>query len=194
LIERRTRTIDVSIDDLVRVVGALDVGTDTDQMSDAILSECLTGTEQKDDVALVVVRRDLVDEAPRSPAPPTTRHERRFEPTRAAVSAAREFSAVAAGVSGTDRDDVELITSELVTNATLHGTGEVIVRIERGSSLIRIEVFDDGSDTPLRRHPEPHEEGGRGLGIVEMIADGWGVTHDTSGKWVWAELELSEGG
>jgi serine phosphatase RsbU (regulator of sigma subunit)/CHASE1-domain containing sensor protein len=122
LIERRTRPIDDSIEQLASAVAEVGGDVDIDEMSDAILDRCLSGTEQQDDVALVVVRKDLHDEAPVTAGPATTRHERRFDPSPAAVSGAREFSASAAGLSGPARDDVALITSELVTNATLHGT------------------------------------------------------------------------
>jgi anti-sigma regulatory factor (Ser/Thr protein kinase) len=161
-------------------------------MSDAILDRCLSGTEQQDDVALLVVRKDLDDESPGTAAPATTRHERRFEPSPAAVSSAREFSTGAAGVSGPSREDVALITSELVTNAALHGAGDVIVRVERGADNVRIAVFDDAPSHPNRLHPAPSSETGRGLGIVEMVADGWGVTPEGSGKWVWADVALDE--
>jgi serine phosphatase RsbU (regulator of sigma subunit)/CHASE1-domain containing sensor protein len=192
LIERRTRTIDDSIEQLAAAVAEVGGDADMDEMSDAILDRCLSGAEQQDDVALVVVRKDLHDEAPTAPGPASTRHERRFDPSPAAVSGAREFSASASGVSGSALDDVALITSELVTNAALHGTGDVIVRVERGVGSVRIAVFDDSPATPTRLHPGPGAESGRGLGIVEMIADGWGVTPDGPGKWVWADLALSD--
>jgi serine phosphatase RsbU (regulator of sigma subunit)/CHASE1-domain containing sensor protein/anti-sigma regulatory factor (Ser/Thr protein kinase) len=192
LIERRTRQIDESIDALAAAVGELGGGADIDEMSDAILDRCLSDTEQQDDVALVVVRKDLVDELPSIPSPATTRHERRFDPSPAAVSSAREFSTGAAGVSGPARDDVALITSELVTNAALHGTGDVVVRVERGVGHVRIAVFDDAPQQPSRQHPAPTSETGRGLGIVEMIASGWGVTEDGTGKWVWADVRVDD--
>lgn len=192
LIERRTRQIDESIDALAIAVAELGGGADIDEMSDAILSRCLSGTEQQDDVALVVVRKDLDDESPSPAAPAATRHERRFDPSPAAVSSAREFSTGAAGVSGPARDDVALITSELVTNAGLHGAGHVVVRVERGVGQVRIAVFDEAPAHPSRLHPGPDAETGRGLGIVEMVATAWGVTPEGTGKWVWADVALGD--
>ncbi|MEU8776985.1 ATP-binding protein [Streptomyces sp. NPDC048606] len=88
-------------------------------------------------------------------------------------------------------DDVLLLVSELLTNASLHAGGCVELALTAGEHL-RIEVFD-GSTTPPRRHPSPQRglPGGHGLYIVERLSDRWGTrTHET-GKAVWAEIEAS---
>ncbi|MYV38160.1 ATP-binding protein [Streptomyces sp. SID1328] len=92
------------------------------------------------------------------------------------------------------RADAVLLVSELATNAVLHTSS---VRILCGVGLVapgrlRIEVHDhDYSGQGLtRREPGPDDEGGRGLVLVEQIADSWGVDRSrlTSGNAVWATL------
>ncbi|MFJ3659761.1 ATP-binding protein [Streptomyces sp. NPDC090119] len=90
--------------------------------------------------------------------------------------------------------DAVLLVSELATNAVLHTSS---VRILCGIGLVahgrlRIEVHDhDYSGRGLsRREPGPDDEGGRGLLLVEQLADRWGVDRSrlTSGNAVWATL------
>jgi anti-sigma regulatory factor (Ser/Thr protein kinase) len=87
-------------------------------------------------------------------------------------------------------DDALLLTSELVTNAILHGRSEVSVEVEARGEVLRISVFDENS-----RHPQPVEEDpdaldGRGLALVDALAQRWGVEDRRLGKVVWFELAL----
>lgn len=91
--------------------------------------------------------------------------------------------------------DAVLLVSELTTNAVLHtDTGQVLcgLTLTGDERRLRIELHDDGS-TPVRP-PEhragPGEESGRGLFLVQQLADGWGSARSTRarGKVVWAEL------
>ena len=83
--------------------------------------------------------------------------------------------------------DAELLTSELVTNVVLHAhsSGAVVVSVAHG--CLRVEVTDRSMAVPLMR--EPTEDGGRGLRLVEMLADRWGVAPDVGGKAVWFEID-----
>ncbi|MGW0707198.1 ATP-binding protein [Streptomyces sp. NPDC002643] len=101
------------------------------------------------------------------------------------------------GVSAETREDVLLITSELVTNALTHTTSEWIVcRLQMTGQRLRIEVEDQsgGDAQPTRRRPGPDDQNGRGLMLVGMLSSDWGVgdTPQRSGRVVWAELP-SEG-
>ena len=88
-------------------------------------------------------------------------------------------------------DDALLLTSELVTNAVLHGRSEVCVEVTPAAESVRIAVLDENS-----RHPAPVREDhdaldGRGLALVAAVATRWGVDDRPLGKSVWFELSLS---
>lgn len=95
--------------------------------------------------------------------------------------------------------DAVLLVSELTTNAVLHTDSEQVLcglTLTGGEQRLRIELHDEGR-TPIRtpiRPPEhqagPCQESGRGLFLVQELADRWGSAHSTraEGKVVWAEL------
>lgn len=89
-------------------------------------------------------------------------------------------------------DSAELLLTELVTNALCHGRGSAIEVgvFFRGGRLV-IEVEDGCPTRPQLRHAGQWEEGGRGLFLVESVADAWGVSAD--GTTTWCTLPLSEG-
>ncbi|MDT4997025.1 MAG: hypothetical protein QOD45_1093 [Pseudonocardiales bacterium] len=84
------------------------------------------------------------------------------------------------------------MTSELVTNAIRHtpddGPIEIIWRLDKSELVIR--VMDSSATHPERRNTVPVSPGGRGLAIVEALADSWGVDSGPSGKQVWARLAI----
>ncbi|MCX4911451.1 ATP-binding protein [Streptomyces sp. NBC_00878] len=95
------------------------------------------------------------------------------------------------------REDAVLLLSELATNAVLH---TVSTRILCGVGLIadgglRLEVHDQDRTCRLlpRRDPGPDDENGRGLLLVEHLAETWGVERSTltGGHAVWATLTVA---
>lgn len=89
-------------------------------------------------------------------------------------------------------DDVVLMTSELFTNAVLHGDGVIGVSVRLPPGRIRVEVTDDGTfgDATGSGEVPPDQITGRGLGIVGQLADMWGGGHDGSGRTcVWLEVD-----
>ena len=94
-------------------------------------------------------------------------------------------------------DAAELITSELVTNAFIHGQEPALLNIytdrvgDRGG-LLFVEVEDAGEHMPQPEDAAENAESGRGLQIVEALADDWGVEPLGSGKRVWASLAIVE--
>jgi anti-sigma regulatory factor (Ser/Thr protein kinase) len=86
------------------------------------------------------------------------------------------------------RDAAILLTSELVTNAVLHASGEVRLSVLAAPSSITVEVGDDSPRHPVPRHAAPGAVNGRGLGIVEACASSWGVRDEDPGKSVWFEI------
>jgi anti-sigma regulatory factor (Ser/Thr protein kinase) len=100
---------------------------------------------------------------------------------------------IAVGVLESVIDDVNVIISELMSNALRHArplpSGQVRLAWSTSDDAIEIAVCDGGARTePRRGHPTLSSLGGRGLGIVETIAECWGVDHDHDGTTVWAVL------
>lgn len=74
------------------------------------------------------------------------------------------------------RDEVELLVSELVTNAVLHGGSLVTMDVDCESpDGIAVTVTDSSPTWPVARDAGPMEESGRGMALVAMISDDWGV-------------------
>jgi len=89
-----------------------------------------------------------------------------------------------------------LVLSELVTNAVLHGAEPIDVYVSREGDMLRIEVSDGGarSDGVVPRSHDDHgQPGGRGLHIVNSLAQRWGTIDNDDGKTVWAEVSLNDG-
>ena len=74
------------------------------------------------------------------------------------------------------RDEVELLVSELVTNAVLHGGSLVTLEVDcETPEGISVAVADDGPALPAPSPAGPEDESGRGMALVELISDAWGV-------------------
>lgn len=87
-------------------------------------------------------------------------------------------------------DVVELLTSELVTNAVVHAGTGVRLRAVCVADRVRVEVSDRSAVLPMQRQPVPEAMSGRGLVLVSSLADRWGVDPSPSGKTVWFELAM----
>ncbi|MFF5564436.1 SpoIIE family protein phosphatase [Streptomyces sp. NPDC012623] len=84
-------------------------------------------------------------------------------------------------------DSVELLISEVVTNAVRYAERPVTLRLLR-TDVLRCEVGDDSPQLPRQRRARDTDEGGRGLFLVNRLARRWGATRLSSGKVVWFEL------
>ncbi len=112
-------------------------------------------------------------------------------PESDSVATVRHFVEFAQGILGpvADRDAVAVLTSELVANAVDLGAGEITVTILTVEDRLRVEVRDHGFGLPQLLHPAPFDAGGgRGLMIVDHLADAWGVQQFLPGKIVWFEI------
>jgi anti-sigma regulatory factor (Ser/Thr protein kinase) len=89
---------------------------------------------------------------------------------------------------------VALLVSEVVTNAVLHARTDVRLSIERGADTIRVEVADDCVSGPAVQHFAQQATTGRGLQLVERLADRWGSEPRTGGKVVWFEVAAPDQG
>lgn len=91
-------------------------------------------------------------------------------------------------------DAADLITSELVTNAHMHGGEPAFFNAytdrTADGGLLFLEVEDAGDDMPEERAADDDAEAGRGLQIVDALAEDWGTEPIGHGKRVWASLSL----
>ncbi|MFI8928226.1 ATP-binding protein [Streptomyces sp. NPDC053474] len=119
-----------------------------------------------------------------------------FARCKLTAHAAREFIAetLTQWGCGERLDDVRLCTSELVTNALLHGTSTddvILVRVEFHDAQLLVEVHDGGDGTPRQHQVRDTSDNGRGLFLVAAIADDWGVAaRGGPGKRVWASFKV----
>jgi anti-sigma regulatory factor (Ser/Thr protein kinase) len=94
---------------------------------------------------------------------------------------------------GRSSDVVVLLTSEVVTNALLHGSlkapsDELVIRVICGDRGVSVEVHDNESDTPRIAAVSSRAGSGRGLVILEALARAWDVRPDSTGKTVSFEV------
>ncbi|MFD5370723.1 ATP-binding protein [Streptomyces sp. NPDC127103] len=88
--------------------------------------------------------------------------------------------------------DAELLLTELLVNAFQHASGATVdVRVHHQGDRLRMVVDDHSSDGPLPRPAGLYEEHGRGLLLVDALADAWGVSEDRTQTW--CTLPLPEG-
>ncbi len=86
-------------------------------------------------------------------------------------------------------DTVELLTSEVVTNALVHARSAPELCVEVRHDVVRVEVSDTSTSEPVLQRPDPESASGRGIAIVEQLAAGWGVEQLAGdGKRVWFEV------
>ncbi|MFF9061258.1 ATP-binding protein [Streptomyces sp. NPDC101213] len=86
-------------------------------------------------------------------------------------------------------ETAELLTSELVTNALVHTDRDAVLTATVGPGGLRVEVRDFAAGRPRPRRRDADEAThGRGLVLVQSLADAWGVRTHSIGKAVWFEL------
>ena len=122
-------------------------------------------------------------------------HEAEFPAVRKSVPSARRFaSGAVVDVPGEVSDAVALIATELASNSVQHAASAFAIRVEQLPHQIRIEVEDDGEGQPVVCSPGPGDTSGRGLQIVDALADVWGVIpkEKAVGKTVWVTIALRQ--
>jgi two-component sensor histidine kinase len=78
-----------------------------------------------------------------------------------------------------------LVANELVANAIVHAHSSPVLSLEDSGHDLLLRVADDAGALAVARRPEPGDDGGRGLMLVEALCDRWGVDANGSGKSVW---------
>ena len=113
-----------------------------------------------------------------------------FPPELASVTGSRRFTERWLGEWGCDAllADAQLLVSELVSNAVLHARTPITVSLALEGDRLRIEVLDGTDDPPEPAAVSVAAPSGRGLMIVDRLADRWGTDTRSKGKVVWCEL------
>ncbi|MER5462635.1 SpoIIE family protein phosphatase [Streptomyces sp. NPDC002668] len=186
LVESRLRDVWTGIEQLRERLAATAQLTGPDHsppleaLCDDVL-DVLGPGDRDDDIALLAARFDGI-------APSDVAYWF-LEPEDAAPGRARRLARRALTRWGLEElsDSVELLVSEVVTNAVRYAERPVTLRLLR-TDVLRCEVGDDSPQLPRQRRARDTDEGGRGLFLVNRLARRWGATRLSTGKVVWFEL------
>jgi anti-sigma regulatory factor (Ser/Thr protein kinase) len=134
----------------------------------------------------------------RAPIRPTELHSRRVRLTAGPAAAGEARDQVRAAIRAwdvpVDPDVALLLTSELVTNAIKHEAGETITLfITCTYGHLRVDVHDTSRFFPVLLDASGEEEFGRGLRLVDSLADKWGCDLTPEGKAVYFRLGFRPG-
>ena len=116
----------------------------------------------------------------------------RFLPRPQDVGRARHwFRSCLRQLPTVDADAAEAVFAEVAANAVRHGRGRVTVTVEFLGTAVRCGIRDGGCRVPqLTTAWRPDLEDGRGMVIIEALADRWGVRRHLLGKTVWFEIRV----
>jgi anti-sigma regulatory factor (Ser/Thr protein kinase) len=88
-------------------------------------------------------------------------------------------------------DDIVLVVSELVTNAVMHAVAPLVFRLSLVDAHVVVAIDDAGVNRDFEAvRRGPGAASGRGLSIVDQLADEWGIEASHAGKRVWARFDL----
>ncbi|MEV5127448.1 SpoIIE family protein phosphatase [Streptomyces decoyicus] len=154
-------------------------------MCDEVL-DMLGPGDRDDDIALLAARFDGI-------APSDVAYWY-LDPKAQTAGQARRLARRALARWGLEEltDQLELLVSEVVTNAVRYAERPITLRLLR-TDVLRCEVGDDVPQLPRLRQARPSDEGGRGLYLVNRMARRWGATRLSMGKVVWFELSMPPG-
>ena len=136
--------------------------------------------------------------APQKPLRPTVLQKRRVmlaaEPASAGEARSQVGATVQAWEIPVDPSIAVLLTSELVTNAVRHETGDTItVVITCAYRQLHVDVHDTSGTLPVPMDGPPDAETGRGLVLVASLSSSWGYYRTPTGKAVYFTLAFQDG-
>jgi len=185
LVETRSGDVGDQIDTLhTQACAIIPTASSLDQAADSILSALLPYSgEPADDVTLLLVR---IPSAPRASAGTM------IHPGPQHVAGGRRFvrDTLDAWNQGELAPTACLLVSELLTNAMRHTSEPIGLRLHHTEHEIIAEISDDHPQLPRRTLPAPAGEDGRGLTLVDALADRWGSLPANGSKIVWFALEI----
>jgi anti-sigma regulatory factor (Ser/Thr protein kinase) len=131
----------------------------------------------------------LATGTPVEPGVPHTSAHLDLLPEPGAAKRARDFvSEQAPALTPATWTALRLLTSELVTNAVVHARTAMQVGLTVTDSKVLVTVGDHSSALPERRSEADDRPGGRGLVLLDRLADEWGVHVNDGGKTLWFTL------
>nr|WP_313896193.1 serine/threonine-protein phosphatase [Streptomyces sp. YIM 98790] len=144
---------------------------------------------REDDIALLLLRRPDRGRVPRR----TVLSVAQAEPARVADARHQLADMLHDWASREQLDGAVLMLSELLTNVLVHTDSDALLVTEvtgqPGERLLRVAVTDTSDEMPHRRQPGELASSGRGLLLMEVLADAWGVDPRGEGKTIWFELQ-----
>ncbi|MFF3617912.1 SpoIIE family protein phosphatase [Streptomyces sp. NPDC002467] len=154
---------------------------------------------REDDIAVVLLGREGEGRGRGTPLPHPSRPARRTmltvaqaEPERIAGARQQIRELLHDWADEEQLDSAVLMVSEMVTNVLVHTDGDALLVAEAvgelGERRLRVEVADTSDELPHKRHPGEMASSGRGVLLMEMLADSWGVDPRGEGKTIWFEL------
>ncbi|MFF8095563.1 SpoIIE family protein phosphatase [Streptomyces sp. NPDC016675] len=153
---------------------------------------------REDDIALLLLCREGggcgCGDSPvlRTPLRRTMLTVAQAEPERIATARQHLRDLLHDWPSEEQRDAAVLLLSEMLTNVLVHTDADALLVAEvtgaPGERRIRVEVTDSGDDLPHKRRPGEMASSGRGLMLIELLADEWGVAPRGEGKSIWYEV------
>ncbi|MFF1354911.1 SpoIIE family protein phosphatase [Streptomyces sp. NPDC058297] len=146
---------------------------------------------REDDIAVLLLARTGQAVAP-LPARRTAMTVAQAEPERVAAARQQLRELLHDWREEDQVDSAVLMVSEMLTNVLVHTDGDALLVAEvtggPSSRRLRAEVADASDDLPHKRHPGELASSGRGLVLMELLADRWGVDPRGEGKSIWFEL------
>ncbi|MEU9524089.1 SpoIIE family protein phosphatase [Streptomyces sp. NPDC048210] len=188
LVEEPGADVDAGVAALIHEVSEGPDGAEAlaDHLSDRLWERWGSG----DDVALLVLRRSPDLGSPQAPR----LHQYIHQADPQGLSEARAIVRQALtdwGLAGL-ADDAETVTGELLVNVLLHTEGGAVLTLEvlpEPVRRIRLSVQDRSSVWPRRRTPGETSTSGRGLLLLDAVAERWGIEPRGEGKAVWCEID-----